>query len=394
LEVLKVPLPSGIGGRVIAIVGLQYGSEGKGHVSHLLSSLCNLAIRTGGPNAGHTIRHRGVEFKMRQVPCAFVNPASVLAIGPGGLINAEVLENEISTIQRAGYTLAGRLYVHENVGVIAPEHIDEEKVAQLRESIGSTVEGVGAATAARALRRLPIVKNLAPGLPTELTVIEHQDYLEMLRGIADRGNVLLEGTQGAGLSLYHGSYPYVTSRDVSASGLAGASGIPPNLVSDVVGVARTFPIRVAGNSGPLPYETSFDVIGVQPERTTVTGNIRRIAHFDPVAFRSAVLLNGPTSLALTFADYLPDTERAAWVSEFEALSGVPVDYVGVAAIEESWKKPGSLFDEAARRWDELGGTSPASANQAARRDADGPGARSHARVSTPDEIGPPQRERR
>lgn len=338
-------------GRVIAIVGMQYGSEGKGYISYLLASITQVAIRTGAPNAGHTFHHDGREYKMRQVPCGFVNPAALLLIGPGGLVNPTVLADEIAIAREGGFDLRGRLFVHENVGLIEQEQLDRERDQKLTQRLGSTAEGVGAATADRVMRTLSTAGERIEALPPEATVIGRSEYLEMLSAVrTSGGNVVLEGTQGADLSLYHGPYPYVTSRDVSSSSLLGAAGLPPTVATDIIGVVRSHPIRVAGNSGNLPYETSFDQIGVSEERTTVTRKVRRIARFDPVAFRRACLLNGPTSLALTFTDYLAETAVQPWRRQVESIGDAPVDYLGISDVAKSWKKPGSLLAQAHEEW--------------------------------------------
>jgi adenylosuccinate synthase len=343
---------------VTALVGLQYGSEGKGHLAHLLASLTDAAVRTGGPNAGHTLTHRGTTYKLRQLPCAFVNPAALLLIGPGGLVAPSVLAAEVSTVEADGYPLAGRLFVHENAGLIEDRHRKAEHDAGLSDRLGSTGEGVGAATADRALRILPTAGEQPAALPPAATVLPAGDYLDLVHGLYDSGgSILLEGTQGTHLSLYHGLYPNVTSRDVTAASLAGAAGIAPGMVDTVVGVARAFPIRVAGNSGPLPHETDFQALAVPEERTTVTNRVRRIARFDPVGFRRAVKLNRPTHLALTFGDYLPAPAREPFRLTVEHLAGTGVDYYGLGpTLTDAWTRPGSYLHTARIRWTEHGGT--------------------------------------
>jgi len=141
--------------------------------------------------------------------------------------------------------------------------------------------------------------------------------------------------------------------------LAGAAALAPTMVTDIVGVARTFPIRVAGNSGPLPFETSFEAIGQDPEHTTVTQKVRRIGRFDPLAFRDAIRVNRPTSLAITFADYLTQEAEQPFISLAERLSGVQVDYLGRQQLSDAWLRPGSLFEQAWTQWQAMGGIGPA-----------------------------------
>ncbi len=343
---------------VTAIVGLQYGSEGKGHLAHLLASITDAAIRTGGPNAGHTLTHRGTTYKMRQIPCAFVNPAALLLIGPGGLIDPEVVRGEVDILGAAGHQLAGRLFIHAAAGIIEPRHTLTEIQAQLGDRIGSTSIGVGAATAERAMRTLTTARDATDRLPAEATVISSGEYLDLVHDMHDRhGRIMLEGTQGAHLSVYHGTYPAVTSRDTTAASLAGAAGIAPTMITNVVGVARAFPIRVAGNSGPLPHETDFAELGVPAEHTTVSGKVRRIARFDPITFRQAVQLNRPTHLALTFGDYLPEPARDPFREMVERLAGRTVDYYGLGpTLTDAWLRPHTLLTTARDTWNRHGGT--------------------------------------
>lgn len=318
---------------VIGIVGMQYGSEGKGVIAELLGHISRVAIRIGGPNAGHTIDYKGTKYVMRHIPCAWTNPECKLLIGPAGLINSSVLREEIEMVEEAlGSSLGERLFIHERVIPIMKEH--EEAEAPLGEKIGSTREGVGAATAERAWRRADTIRGLVAkdGDYTWLKpyIISHEEYLSLVHDVHDQGyTILLEGTQGYGLSLYHGPYPFCTSRDTTIASLAGGCGIAPSMIIHTIGVVRTFPIRVAGNSGPLPYETSFQSIGREPEHTTVTKKVRRIARFDWKMFKEAVRVNRPNILAVTFLDYLnTNATQNAFVRELYESCGVRIGYLG------------------------------------------------------------------
>lgn len=229
--------------------------------------------------------------------------------------------------------------------------------AKLGDRIGSTITGSGAATADRAMRTLTTASQHSDLLPPEATVISGAEYLDLIHDMHDRhGRIVLEGTQGAHLSVYHGTYPAVTSRDTTAASLAGAAGIAPTMINTVIGVARAFPIRVAGNSGPLPHETDYDELGVPAEHTTVTARIRRIARFDPMAFRQAVQLNRPTHLALTFGDYLPEPARQPFRELVERIAGTTVDYYGLGpSLNDAWLRPNTLLHTARDTWNRQGG---------------------------------------
>ncbi|GAI56309.1 unnamed protein product, partial [marine sediment metagenome] len=202
-----------------------------------------------------------------------------------------------------------------------------DKEEALRRSIGSTKQGVGAATARRILER-----DSGPSLARDIP--ELKPYLdcalEVLEDTFSRnGRVLLEGTQGTGLSLYHGDYPYVTSRDTTVAGCLAEAGIAPNRVRRVVMVCRTYPIRVEspadGTSGPMSQEITWTKVGRrsgkdpkklrQAEMTSTTQRQRRVGEFDWDLLRRATLLNGPTDVALTFTDYL--SKKNADAKRFE-----------------------------------------------------------------------------
>lgn len=287
---------------ITAIIGAQYGSEGKGKIVAYLANEFKMAIRTGGPNAGHTIEHGDTFYKLQSIPCTVINPACRLAIGAGGVIDLDILQHEITEHQVA----TSRLVIDPQAVIIRPEHIEAETT--LKQDIGSTGKGVGAAVAAKARRTADVC------LARESDAL--QPYLGDVTGIANEviaqgGRVLLEGTQGFGLSLHHGDYPFVTSRDTTAGTLCGDAGVSPRLLDEIIMVVRTYPIRVAGNSGPLRDEITWEEVtrmagAPKPliERTTVTKNIRRVGRFDLELVRRAVLINQPTQIAVTFIDYI------------------------------------------------------------------------------------------
>jgi adenylosuccinate synthase len=198
----------------------------------------------------------------------------------------------------------------------------------LEPEIGSTAQGVGAATSRKILRTAahPPVQ-LARDIP-ELTPYIRPS-LEVLEGAFSQGaRVFVEGTQGTGLSIHHGIYPFVTSRETSGSGCLAEAGIAPSRVRKTIMVVRTYPIRVEGNSGFMGNELDWAVISgrsgiplgelLAAERTTTTDKKRRVAEFDWNLLRRAASLNGPTDIALTFADYVTIENRKA--RRFEQLS--------------------------------------------------------------------------
>lgn len=350
---------------VVALVGAQYGSEGKGAIAAKIANDFDIHIRTGAPNAGHTYYANSpdmfkegsetrVKIVARSIPCGVVNPNAELVLGPGALIDFDLLVREIKELEMLGFEVTHRLRVDKNALILDPErhHNFEGGVdGYAHNAIGSTGEGVGPA------RMAHMSRNTMPGL--SWTQIMHAGTGVMLRKFARESievidttvlansrieagaNVLLEGTQGSGLSLTHGFWPYVTSSDANAGQLLTDAGISPLRLTDVILVARTFPIRVAGNSGPLADETSFESIGVPEERTTVTKKVRRIGWWDDALFAKAVRLNGPGCLvALTFADYLaPEIKNSTdlnaipntlkeWMFDVQLRHGVDIQWIG------------------------------------------------------------------
>jgi adenylosuccinate synthase len=203
--------------------------------------------------------------------------------------------------------------------------------------IGSTGQGVGSATARRITGRNGSTR-LARDYPElRLFIRETASILEQAYSRGSR--ILLEGTQGAGLSLFHGSYPHVTSRDTSVSAVLSEAGIPPKRVRKVVMTCRTFPIRVQdgalGTSGPLSKEISWHDVAdrsglavselTKAEITSTTKKKRRVGEFDWVQLRKAALLNGPTDIALTFADYIEGKNKDA--RRFEQLSEKTIQFI-------------------------------------------------------------------
>lgn len=345
--------------RVLALVGAQTGSEGKGVVAHALAREFQFAVRTGAPNAGHSIVHNGQLFKMQTIPCAWVNPDCMLIIGAGGLINLEILKREIEMIGAVDPTITQRLIIDSNCGILEQRHHDEEGGVngEMHKRMGSTGEGVGPARRDR-ISRDPSKFRLAKDCPElgELGVAVTDTVVILHSAIKSKKAVMLEGTQGSGLSLIHGEWPHVTSSDTNAAQLAADAGIPPQKVTEVCLVARTYPIRVSGNSGPMKGELSWEQMSERVgkpvlERTTVTKKPRRIGEWNEEMFHKAVMLNDPDYIALTFMDYLDPScadieeenklgEKALqFVDYIERTFQTDVRFVGTGFSETGgWKK--------------------------------------------------------
>jgi adenylosuccinate synthase len=325
------------------VVGGQYGSEGKGKVVALSASRLQAPwlVRCGGPNSGHTVRIAGDDVVLRQVPCCLEPYKATFCVAAGSTIDEDVLVSELDMLKID----RKRIVVDPRAVVIT----DQEREAERAElgDIASTCTGTGAASIRRMWRRpdVPLAKD-SKMLAKRCRVETVAPMLH--RVIDDGGDVIIEGTQGFALSLLHGpSYPFVTSRDTTASGFAMEVGLSPRLIDNIIMVLRTFPIRVGGPSGPFSEEITWDEIAslsgapnVFPEYTSVTKRLRRVARFDLEAVRLACSYNRPTSLAVMGLDRInyantgvADLEKLTpearqFLDELELASGVPIEFVG------------------------------------------------------------------
>lgn len=339
--------------KVLVVVGAQFGSEGKGVVVHKIatSEHFNYHVRTGGPNAGHSFIHQGVHHVVQSIPCGFVDPDSKLVIGAGAVINPRVLWREINYLEGAGFNIRDRLLIDHNATVLTEEHeqIEGHTHGEIHQRIGSTGEGVGAARLSR-LNRRKSDRILVSQRPDDFDGLI---ICDTVAAINCGGSVLLEGTQGSGLSLTHGPWPFCTSADTNAAQFCADAGISPRAVTDIMLVARTFPIRVAGNSGVLKNETTWGALSIKlgrsvSEKTTVTKKVRRVGEWDDELFGRAVMLNRPTSVAVTFLDYLNpkdqfcesvhdlSSDALGFLMNLEGKYGVKVKYAGTGVRPDGW----------------------------------------------------------
>ena len=337
-------------GLVDVLVGGQYGSEGKGNIVAHIAPEYQLLVRVGGPNAGHQVFNDPVEVYHHIPSGTNRSPSARLLLGAGAVINVQKLLTEVSVHKID----AERLFIDGQAMIIEDADIDTEK--RLLGGISSTMQGVGAATARKALNRIPD-DSLPEGIPkTRLAkdvpelrpfICEAQEILE--DAYLQEHKILLEGTQGTTLSLHHGPYPFVTSRETTVAGCLADSGIAAKRVRKVVMVCRTFPIRVGGPSGHIEHEITYEELakrsGIPIERlkatetTTTTKKQRRLGEFDWEQLHRSSLLNGPTDIALTFVDYVDVANQKAYrfeqltlptlrfIEEVERVSGVPVSLI-------------------------------------------------------------------
>ncbi|HST04391.1 MAG TPA: adenylosuccinate synthase [Chloroflexia bacterium] len=394
---------------VVAIIGCQWGDEGKGKIVDLLAEQAGVVARcNGGPNAGHTIVNELGTFRLRLIPSGIFNTHAVSVIGNGVVIDLAVLLQEMDELVAAGIDVS-RLLISDRAHVIMPYHRlldgleDDARANTQQGALGTTRRGVGPAyvdkTARTGIRMgdllheqtllaklsaiLPIKNELLTKLygaePLEL----HSVYLELVeqggrlrkhilptelvisRALNEKRPVLLEGAQAALLDIDFGTYPYVTSSNPTAAGLCVGSGTPPNQLSSIVGVYKAYQTRVG--TGPFPTEIDGDLATFlrdqggagHGEYGTVTGRPRRVGWFDSVAARYVAATNGLTGLAITRLDALDKFEKIKVCTAYQVndahLNHLPADISILESVEPQYEEhPGWQTDTSgARTWAEL-----------------------------------------
>jgi adenylosuccinate synthase len=327
---------------VTIVVGGQFGSEGKGKVAHYFAyhDGCCVAARVGGPNSGHTVvDEKGQVIILRQLPTAALLSDVVCVLPAGSYIDPEILFSEI----KATNLPEDRLIIDPQATVITPQEKAEEQELGLRDRIGSTQTGTGAAVVKRIRRQGSSIlakqeKRLSPYL---------HSATDFLRSTLNNGKrIIIEGTQGFGLSLLHSEYyPFCTGRDTSAAGFLAETGLSPFDVDDIILVLRAFPIRVPGNSGALPKEIRWQTVSLESgndplaisELTSVTRRTRRVARFDPKVVKQAMAVNRPTRIVMNHLDYVDrrcsetnslTLKAYSFVMDIEASIGQEIDCFG------------------------------------------------------------------
>ncbi len=277
---------------------------------------------------------------VRQVPAAVINPRCRLLVAGGALVDPPILLQEIRHFGLG----KPRLGVDGFAAVISRQHKEHEARLQLRKRVSSTLSGTGAATASKILREgsLKLAKQIQ-GIRKFIVDVS----AEVNKAYDDSKNIIIEGTQGFGLSLHHSlQFPFVTSRDTSASNFLSEVGLSPRCASQIIMVVRTHPIRVPGHSGPLERETSWGAISTLSgsrnelnEFTSVTNRLRRVGLFEPEPVKRAVMVNRPTALALQGLDYFNFADRGKrkyrslsqkskrFIADLEKLASVEVRFI-------------------------------------------------------------------
>jgi adenylosuccinate synthase len=313
------------------VCGGQWGDEGKGKViSYLaLKDKPSIVARAGvGTNAGHTIQFEGKEYKLRMIPSGFINPDSRLLIGPGVLVDPKVLFKEMKETN----SICG---VDYQSGIIEEKHKEIDSTnAHLKGKIGTTGSGTGPANQDRAMRMLKVARDI-PELEPYLTDVS----IEINDALDDGKAVQAEGSQAILLSLFHGSYPYVTSKDTSAAAICSDIGVGPTRVDEVIVVLKAYVTRVG--TGELPGELPLEEIKKRGwvEYGAVTGRPRRASPFNYDIAKKAVRLNGASQIALTKLDIIhPEISKS---NSIDQIKGEVAEFID--SIEESTKTKVSII---------------------------------------------------
>ena len=373
----------------LAVLGAQWGDEGKGKIVDLLTPRFDIVARyQGGHNAGHTVYVNGAKFVLRLIPSGILHQGVACVIGNGVVVDPQALFAEVDELVRNGIDVGNRLIVSDKAHVILPYHRDLDLLAEARRGerkIGTTSRGIGPAYEDKIARRGIRVCDLADPRSLEEVVRDNvaarnrlvhdstMDWKPVLTGLVEHGrrlrpwvrdislmlneamaagkSVLFEGAQGTLLDIDHGTYPYVTSSNASVGGICTGLGVGPRAIAHVLGVAKAYTTRVG--EGPLPTELDGDMGNrlrdSGNEYGAVTGRPRRCGWYDAVAVRYSVRINGLDGLALTKLDVLDGLDPlqicTAYKCGSETLTEMPSDLAQLAACEPiyetlpGWKEP-------------------------------------------------------
>ena len=373
----------------LAVLGAQWGDEGKGKIVDLLTPRFDIVARyQGGHNAGHTVYVNGTKFVLRLIPSGILHPGVVCLIGNGVVVDPQALFAEVDELGRNGIHVDGRLFVSDKAHLILPYHRDLDLLSEARRGerkIGTTSRGIGPAYEDKIARRgirvgdLDDPKGLEQSIRDNVSArnrlvqdstMEWESVLDQVQEIGKRlaptvrdvslllaeafasgKSVLFEGAQGTLLDIDHGTYPYVTSSNASIGGVCTGLGVGPRAIDGVMGVVKAYTTRVG--EGPLPTELHDDM-GKRlrdsgNEYGAVTGRPRRCGWYDAVAVRYGVRVNGLNALALTKMDVLDGLEQVQictayrlgdrTITEFPSDMRQLADCVPVYESHPGWTEP-------------------------------------------------------
>ncbi len=367
----------------LAILGLQWGDEGKGKVVDLLSPNFKQVVRfQGGNNAGHTVVVDGVSIALHQVPSGALHPGCFLVVGNGVVLNLEVFQQELDRLKARGFDLTGRLLLSEKAHIILPHHIALDQWREIRADkvgakIGTTGRGIGPAYEMKAARmgirlgdlRHPdtLAERIEPGyaevrlrlgaevdLPSLAAIVDGllrtaEPFLRFigdaqghLLGAWEHGDsILFEGAQATLLDIDHGTYPFVTSSNCSLGGLFTGTGLPPKALDKILGIAKAYTTRVG--AGPFPAEL-LDATGerlrqVGREFGTTTGRPRRCGWFDAPITAHACRTNGVDGLAIMKLDVMDGMDEVGLIVGYRTGEGTLTTQLPSCAADWAGLRP-------------------------------------------------------
>ncbi len=351
---------------VVVVVGAQWGDEGKGKVVDRLTREAQVVVRYGGgANAGHTLVVDGEKVILRLIPSGALHADATCVLGPGVVIDPEVLVAEMSTLRARGLLREGRLLISDRAHVVLPHHATVDALREKKPgAIGTTKRGIGPVYEDKAGRRgirmidlldehrfrerlmanieawRPTLTALGGEIPSADDIVIR--YRELAKELAPHvtdttsalaiaresgKNILLEGAQGTMLDLDHGTYPFVTSSTVTSGGACAGAGMAPTHIDRVVGITKAYTTRVG--EGPFPTELlgpEGDALRIAGhEFGSVTGRPRRCGWLDIAVLRHAVRINGLSELAVTKLDILSGLPKVALGVAYE-LDGKRLEY--------------------------------------------------------------------
>jgi len=383
----------------LAILGAQWGDEGKGKIVDLVTPHFSIVARyQGGHNAGHTVYVDGRKFVLRLIPSGILHPGVTCVVGNGVVIDPKALLGEVDELVAHGIDVGSRIVISDKAHLILPYHRDLDLLSEARRGerkIGTTSRGIGPAYEDKIARRGIRVGDLA-----DPALLEHEvranvdarnrlvqdttmDAREVLADLAVHAarlkpwvrdvslmlaeamkqgqSILFEGAQGTLLDIDHGTYPYVTSSNASIGGVCTGLGVPPKAIDGVLGVVKAYTTRVG--EGPMPTELTGEMGNrlrdSGNEYGAVTGRPRRCGWYDAVVARYGARINGLDALALTKLDVLDGLDQieicTAYRSGGRTITDFPSDLsqlVAATPVYESmpgWKTP----TKGVRRYEDL-----------------------------------------
>jgi adenylosuccinate synthase len=367
----------------IAVLGAQWGDEGKGKIVDMLTPhFAAVARYQGGHNAGHTVYVQGKKFVLHLIPSGILHPGVTCIIGNGVVIDPQALFKEVEELARAGITVAGRLMVSEKAHIILPYHRELDVLSEARRGerkIGTTSRGIGPAyedkIGRRGIRvcdllgdRKALEQEVRENVSARNRIIKESTldwkplYEQLLadgermrpwvgdvslflhRMVRDGGPVMFEGAQATQLDIDHGTYPFVTSSNASVGGVCTGLGVPPRVIGGVLGVAKAYTTRVG--EGPLPTELSGELADrlreSGQEYGASTGRPRRCGWYDAVVVRYSARINGLDAIALTKLDVLDGVPEVLICTGYRTSQGVitefPADLRALSGAEAVYER--------------------------------------------------------